>query len=177
MGWDMTNHIFGRKGNNVVPSGLGERGSCPVVETTGYTTYPLRGIESQSVVQFSLYSCFCFFCCFWFPCVAWGLFFDCVAVRQCFSDKGGSGMRCGASCCGVPCGSWDPGFSGGRGNFSLYSCFCFLLLNSGSNKRCSFVAPLFAAGYGERYAKNSLRLNKILWQQDPEGIGSYSRWF
>jgi hypothetical protein len=31
--------------DNVVPSGLGKWGSCPVVETTGYTTYPLRGIE------------------------------------------------------------------------------------------------------------------------------------
>jgi hypothetical protein len=41
----MMSDTFGREGNNVVPSGLGEWGSCPVVETTGYTTFPLRGIE------------------------------------------------------------------------------------------------------------------------------------
>ena len=36
---------FGHEGDNVVPSGLGEWGSCPVVETTGCTTFALRGIE------------------------------------------------------------------------------------------------------------------------------------
>jgi hypothetical protein len=45
MRWNVTSDTFGREGNNVVPSGLGEWGSCPVVETTGYTTFPLRGIE------------------------------------------------------------------------------------------------------------------------------------
>jgi hypothetical protein len=40
----MMSDTFGREWNNVVPSGLVEWGSCPVVETTGYTTFPLRGI-------------------------------------------------------------------------------------------------------------------------------------
>jgi hypothetical protein len=42
----MTSDTFGRE-EDVVPSGLGEWGSCPVVETTGYTTFPLRGIEKS----------------------------------------------------------------------------------------------------------------------------------
>jgi hypothetical protein len=46
--WNMINDTFGCEEDNVVPSGLGEWGSCPVVETTGYTTFPLRGILINS---------------------------------------------------------------------------------------------------------------------------------